>query len=285
MLLTLGITLGIIAFSVGSAIACLRATKAAIRERDAAELEAERYRASESMLEQILAAEPQTLLTWTEEDGPHVHVANLPSALGVPSEPKRLLRFEQWLDEESAALLTEAMEALADRGEAFNLMLRTRREKHVEVDGRTAGGMITLKVRDLAGQRLELAGLSEEHRKLDREIAALRALLDTQAKARRPREPRRAPRSMTRFRSFDRLATAFAVFDARPAARPFQPGLCRSVAARRQVAVRAAARRRDPRPAAPVARAAGESRLSRLETELARGLWLQHPEGGSMAPA
>ena len=214
MLLTLGITLGIIAFSVGSAIACLRATKAAIRERDAAEREADRYRTSESMLEQILAAEPQTLLTWTEDDGPRVHVANLPSALGVPSEPKRLLRFEQWLDQESAGLLTEAMEALADRGEAFNLMLRTRREKHVEVDGRTAGGMITLKVRDLAGQRLELVGLSEEQRKLDQEIAALRALLDAQAKRSGPRDGDTRAGLDTRFRSFDRLATAFAVFDA-----------------------------------------------------------------------
>ena len=38
MLLTLGITLGIIAFSIGSAIACLRATQAALRARDAAKI-------------------------------------------------------------------------------------------------------------------------------------------------------------------------------------------------------------------------------------------------------
>ena len=43
ILLTLGITLGIIAFSIGSALACLRATQAALRARDAATLEAERY--------------------------------------------------------------------------------------------------------------------------------------------------------------------------------------------------------------------------------------------------
>ena len=214
MLLTLGITLGIIAFSVGSAIACLRATKAAIRERDAAEQEAERYRASESMLEQILSAEPQTLLTWTDEEGPRVHVTNLPSALGVPTEPTRLLRFGEWLDDGSAAELTEAMRGLADRGEAFNLMLRTQRQRHVEVDGRTAGGMISLKVRDLAGQRLELAGLSEEHSKLDREIAALHALLEAQASASNRRKTEARPSVDTRFRSFDRLATAFAVFDA-----------------------------------------------------------------------
>ncbi len=214
MLLTLGITLGIIAFSIGAAIACLRATKAAIRERDAAELEAERYRASESMLESILSAEPQTLLTWTEDEGPRVHVTNLPSALGVPSEPHRLLRFAEWLDESSAAELTEAMRALADRGEAFNLMLGTRRQRHVEVDGRTVGGMISLKVRDLAGQRLELAGLNAEHGKLDQEIAALRALLDAQASAGDRRKTEARPSVDTRFRSFDRLATAFAVFDA-----------------------------------------------------------------------
>jgi signal transduction histidine kinase len=209
ILLTLGITLGIIAFSIGSALACLRATQAALKARDAATLEAERYRASEGMLETILSAEPQVLLTWTAEDGPRVHVANLPHALGVPAEPNRLLRFEEWLDEASVAELTEAMQALADRGEAFNVMLSTERHKHVEVDGRAAGGMITLKVRDLAGRRLELAEIGEQHRKLDSEIASLRALLDAQA-----RDGKSRASVETRFRSFDRLATAFAVFEA-----------------------------------------------------------------------
>jgi signal transduction histidine kinase len=213
ILLTLGITLGIIAFSIGSALACLRATQAALKARDAATLEAERYRASERVLETILAAEPQVLLTWTAEDGPRVHVANLPHGLGVPSDPDRLLRFEEWLDAASAAELTLAMQALADRGEAFNLMLRTERHKHIEADGRAAGSMITLKVRDLAGQRLELAGLGEEHRKLDTEVASLRALLDAQANA-AGRDTKGRPSVETRFRSFDRLATAFAVFDA-----------------------------------------------------------------------
>jgi signal transduction histidine kinase len=208
ILLIFGITLGIIAFSIGSALACLRATQAALKARDAAALEAERYRASEGMLETILAAEPQVLLTWTAEEGPRVHVANLPHWLGVPSEPDSLLRFEDWLDETSAAELTEAMRALAERGEAFNRMLRTARQKHVEADGRAAGAMLTLKIRDLAGQRLELAGLDEEHRKLDTEVASLRALLDAHT-----RDAKTTPAVETRFRSFDRLATAFAVFD------------------------------------------------------------------------
>ena len=65
----------------------------------------------------------------------------------MPSDPDRLLRFEEWLDAASTEGLTLAMQALADRGEAFNLMLRTVRQRHVEADGRAAGAMITLKVR------------------------------------------------------------------------------------------------------------------------------------------
>ena len=104
------------------------------------------------------------------------------------------------------------MQALAERGEAFNLMLRTQREKYVEVDGRTAGRTIVLKVRDLAGQRLELADLAARHKQLEEQVASLRGLLE-EAKAERA-APRRSRALETRFRSFDRLATAFAVFDA-----------------------------------------------------------------------
>ena len=89
-------------------------------------------------------------------------------------------------------------------------MLRTQRQQAVEADGRTAGAMIALKIRDLAGQRLELAGLA-------RSIGSSTPRSPRFARAARHREqPRRQgrPSVETRFRSFDRLATAFAVFDA-----------------------------------------------------------------------
>src|SRR4030095_847064 len=65
-LLTLGINLGIIAFAVGTAIACLRATERARKAETGAQREAERYRASEGMLETVLSAEPQALLGVSE---------------------------------------------------------------------------------------------------------------------------------------------------------------------------------------------------------------------------
>ena len=62
-LLTLGINLGVIAFAVGTAIACFRATeRARAAARVSAAAEADRYRQSESTLDTVLAAEPQALL-------------------------------------------------------------------------------------------------------------------------------------------------------------------------------------------------------------------------------
>lgn len=213
-LLTLGINLGIIAFAVGTAIACLRATERARKAEAAASIEAERYRFSESTLDTVLTAEPQMLLTIAETGEPELLVATLPPALGVPREPRRLLHFAAWLDATSVAELNTAIEALAGHAEPFNLMLRTERDRYVEVDGRAAGRTIVLKVRDLAGQRLELADLATRHRQLEDQVASLRGLLEAEASASERSRTESKTSLDARFRSFDRLATAFAVFDA-----------------------------------------------------------------------
>jgi signal transduction histidine kinase len=213
-LLTLGINLGVIAFAVGTAIACMRATRAARKQEANARREAERYRLSESTLETVLAAEPQALLTLSELAGPELLVSNLPASFGVPREPERLLTFGSWLDAASTADLDAAMQALAERGEAFNLMVRTKRDKYVEVDGRTAGRSLVFKVRNIAGQRLELAELAARHKELEQQVAALRQLLDAEKSASARASAENKLTAETRFRSFDRLATAFAVFEA-----------------------------------------------------------------------
>lgn len=212
-LLTLGIVLGLIAFAVGAAIAALRARERARRAETEALREAERYRLSEGTLETLLAAEPQALLTITETGEPDVLIATLPPVLGVPQDTLGLLSFGDWLDAESAEELEVALAALADQGESFNLMLRTQRDRYVEADGRTAGRTLVLKVRAIAGQRLDSAAFSARHRQLEKQVAALRGLLD-EAHRSEPAHAEPAPSLETRFRSFDRLATAFAVFDA-----------------------------------------------------------------------
>lgn len=211
-LLKLGIELGIIAFSVGMVIACLRAIQRARLREERAAAEAERLALSENTLETVLAAEPQALLTLGETAKPDLLVSNLPGSFGVPRDAARLLAFEQWLDGQSATDLESAMKELAEHGEPFNLMLRTKRARYVEADGRTAGHTLVLKVRDIAGQRLELAELSAKHKELEEQVAALRSLLDKAKQNERDNAEAQAIRD-THFRSFDRLATAFAVFD------------------------------------------------------------------------
>jgi signal transduction histidine kinase len=229
MLLTLGITLGMIAFSIGSAIACLRATQAARRARDAAVVEAEHYRASESVLHTILAGEEQVLLTWTQAEGARLHVANLPPAAGVPSDASELLRFHDWLEPGSANALVEALQRLADRGEAFRLILRTQGQHALDATGRIAGNAVALKIRAGveigASRRFEFSAFGEHERKLGAGVEALRALVSAEPgdAARDSGEAGIAEQTTigrnresieTRFRSFDKLATAFAVFDA-----------------------------------------------------------------------
>lgn len=219
-LLLLGIDLGVIAFAVGTAIICLRATRVAHEARRLAASEADTLRASESTLKTILAAEPQLVLAWTGGWGgswsggerPRVLAANLPASLGVPQEPRQFFRLAEWLEEECVAELEQLLCSLSEQGQPFNLMLRTRKDRHIEVDGRAAGAAIVVKVRELVGRRLEFAALAHRHKELDREVAALRALLDPKTKS-AGRQEQPAPQAETRFRSFDRLATAFAVFD------------------------------------------------------------------------
>jgi signal transduction histidine kinase len=212
-LLTLGIDLGIIAFAVGTAIACLRTTERARAAAAAAAKEAEHYRVSESTLETILTVEPQALLLVSESGEPDLLVANLPIGLGVPREANALLNFESWLDAPSASALDLALRTLVEKGEAFNLMLSTLRDRFVEVDGRVAGRRLVLKVRDLYGRRLELAELAAKHRQLEDQVTSLRMLLDTQAVITERAQPEPKQSAEAYFRSFDRLATAFAVFD------------------------------------------------------------------------
>ena len=213
MLLLLGITLGVIAFAIGTAIICLRTTQRARKAAAEAANEAERYRLSGSMLDTVLTAEPQMLLTVSETGEADLLVPTLPANYGVPHEAARFLNFAGWLDASSVNELDGAIEGLAERGEAFNLMLTTLRDRYVEIDGRAAGRAIVLKVRDLVGQRLEAAELASKHRRLEEQVASLRRLLDAQATVAERCHIETKPSLDARFRSFDRLATAFAVFD------------------------------------------------------------------------
>lgn len=137
----------------------------------------------ESMLneaEAALAADPNVLVVWRGREGPPDRiVGDFSGAVPVPAEEGRLLAFTRWLEPASAASLTNAVAGLRERGAAFNIAVETLDGEFVEADGRAAGGLATLRLRPLAGDRRHAYEVACDSRKLSKEAEQLRAILDS----------------------------------------------------------------------------------------------------------
>jgi len=145
----------------------------AIRQR-VGELEAQLNDA-----EAALTAEPHMLVVWRERDGaPERIVGTMRGAAQVPEEPERLLAFESWLDAESADALSASIADMRQNGTAFNIGVRTLGNDLVEADGRVAGGLATLRLRPLAGERKKMSELAYDARRLGKQVERLSGMLD-----------------------------------------------------------------------------------------------------------
>ena len=126
----------------------------------------------------IIRSEPQILLFWEQNQPIRVVAHTLTGIPGLPESSERFLRFGQWLEPNSAAILKPALDALFTSGQAFNVIVHTMAGGHLEAEGRTAGGRAVLRFRDVAGHREEVARILAQHQRLAREVRASRALLD-----------------------------------------------------------------------------------------------------------
>lgn len=177
-LLTIGISTGVIAFSVVVAMLGLRAMRRGRAAEARARMAAGDYDRRADFFNAVLAAEPQFLIHWNEAGEPAVVADTLASDLGIPRDIGNALKFNSWLERDSALELENRTAALRSEGQPFNLMLKTTAATYVEADGRAAGGGSVLKFRDLAGRRAELADVAEQHRRLGHDIDRMRAVLD-----------------------------------------------------------------------------------------------------------
>ncbi|MGJ8532090.1 MAG: ATP-binding protein [Alphaproteobacteria bacterium] len=89
----------------------------------------------------------------------------------------RLLQFDDWLEPEAAAELTDAVLELVQTGKAFSQAAHTLSGGMVEVVGRIAGHEPMLRFRTLSDHSMELAELKAHHKLMTRDTAVLRALL------------------------------------------------------------------------------------------------------------
>ncbi|MBC7832135.1 MAG: PAS-domain containing protein, partial [Hyphomicrobium sp.] len=162
---------------LGGALIWLTVVRAKREERRAV-TEVSGLKRSLAAADSIIRSEPQILLFWEQNQPIRVVAHTLSGIPGLPDSPERFLRFGQWLEPNSAAMLKPALDALFTSGQAFNVIVHTMAGGHLEAEGRTAGGRAVLRFRDVAGHREEVARILAQHQRLAREVRASRALLD-----------------------------------------------------------------------------------------------------------
>ena len=129
--------------------------------------------------EVALASEPHVLVIWRgRDDKPERIVGSMHGAARLPESPEALLDFGNWLDRDSAVALIESIFELRGSGTPFNIGVRTMASELLEADGRTAGGLATLRFRPLAGDRRDSVALAHDAHKLGKQVERLSAVLD-----------------------------------------------------------------------------------------------------------
>jgi signal transduction histidine kinase len=168
---------GLLIFAVTTAVLHVRARSVWARADQEARTEIEALAARADRAEALLFSEPQIIAVWTGPDG-HPSVAGELPGIFVPSPATPGLSLAAWLDLSEARALEANIESLRQRGEGFRRVSRTSSGNFVEAEGRAVGGRAVLRLRDVTGDRLELAQMADRHRRVAEEVGAMRALLD-----------------------------------------------------------------------------------------------------------
>jgi signal transduction histidine kinase len=154
-------------------------TSAARREARYAKAESLQLRRNLAAADAIIRAESQVLIFWEQSQAVRIVAHTLNGVPGLPDSNTEILRFGHWLETRAAQNLKLSLDQLFANGRAFNLILKTLAGGTLEAEGRAAGGRAVLRLKDIAGYKLELSTIHEQHAALARDIRTSRALLNT----------------------------------------------------------------------------------------------------------
>ena len=116
--------------------------------------------------EAALTAEPHILIIWQGRDGPPEQIiGDMRGTARVPSDTGALLDFARLARARIGGDASGRDRQNAGQGTPFNIGIRTLDEELLEADGRTAGGLTTLRLRPLAGERRQITELAYDARK------------------------------------------------------------------------------------------------------------------------
>lgn len=170
---------GMCAFAITAAVALVR------HKRQAALLTFQMKRESSDLkfqidrLESMLNTDEQRVIVWTGNGSEPQIWGILPEKSGVPRTSAHLLAFGGWLTAKGAAELELLLDNLFQVGAPFSATLKTQAETYVEAVGRTTGGAVVLRLRDLTGERQMQAELAARNARISGELHMLQALLNS----------------------------------------------------------------------------------------------------------
>ena len=126
----------------------------------------------------MLRSEPQILVSWDRPDAEPTIEGDFALVADSPLS-SRVLAFGSWLNPAQAAKIQVATERLLTRGEAFATAVVSLRGRHLELDGRPVSGSAMMRIRDVSGERLQLAQLRDSFAEAEGALDGLRRVLET----------------------------------------------------------------------------------------------------------
>jgi signal transduction histidine kinase len=126
----------------------------------------------------MLRSEPQILVSWERPDAEPTIEGDF-ALVADSSLSSRVLAFGSWLNPAQAARIEEATERLLTRGEAFAAAVVSLRGRYLELDGRPVAGSAVMRIRDVSGERLQLAQLRDSFAESEGALDGLRRALET----------------------------------------------------------------------------------------------------------
>ncbi len=168
---------GLVLFTAFTALLYLAGRQRAIRRETTLLTQLVDLRARLDRAETFLAAEPQIVVAW----GLRHNEPDIDGDLGLLGDmtvPRRIVDFASWLAPDRAQKLEVVVASLRERGEAFRLAAVSLGGRQVEIEGRAVTGRAVMRIREVAGDRLEATRLRDRQAHLGAELAALKTMLD-----------------------------------------------------------------------------------------------------------
>jgi signal transduction histidine kinase len=125
----------------------------------------------------MLRSEPQILVSWDRLDAEPTIEGDFALVADSPLS-SRVLAFGSWLNPAQASKIEEATHRLLTRGEAFAAAVVSLRGRHLELDGRPVSGSAMMRIRDISGERLQLAQLRESFAEAEGALDGLRRAVE-----------------------------------------------------------------------------------------------------------